>query len=142
MDSIKWKVSGIFKADAQKVYEEIGDTSVTPEEILEKARKKRSELHKCFEWDDSVAAERYRLQQARQIIQLLVITPKTDDDEPVRVFQITSEKNVYQPTRMILQQPDEYEQLLRRAKGELFAIEKRYKMLSELEAVFAAIDML
>ena len=142
MESVKWKVSGIFKADAQKVYEEIGDTSVSPEEILKKARKKRSELHKCFEWDDSVAAERYRLQQARQIIQLLVITPKYEDDEPVRVFQITSEKNVYQPTRMILQQPDEYAQLLKRAKGELFVIEKRYKMLSELEAVFAAIDEL
>ena len=142
MDSVKWKVSGIFKADAQRVYEELGDTSITPEEVLEKARKKRSELHKCFEWDDSVAAEKFRLQQARQIIQMLVITPKSEDDEPVRVFQITSEKNVYQPTRMILQQPDEYEQLLRRAKGELFAIEKRYKMLSELEAVFAAIDEL
>lgn len=142
MDSVKWKVSGIFKADAQKVYEEIGDTSITPEELLEKARKKRTELHKCFEWDDSVAAERYRLQQARQIIQLLVITPKYEDDEPVRVYQISSEKNVYQPTRLIIQQPDEYAQLLRRAKGELFAIEKRYKMLSELEAVFAAIDEL
>lgn len=142
MDSVKWKISGVFKADAQKVYQEIGDTSITPEEVLEKARKKRSELHKCFEWDDSVAAEKFRLQQARQIIQLLVITPKYEDDEPIRAFQISSEKNVYQPTRLIIQQPDEYTQLLKRAKGELFAIEKRYKMLSELEAVFAAIDML
>ena len=142
MESVKWKISGVFKADAQKVYEEIGDTSVSPEEILKKARQKKSELHKCFEWDDSVAAERFRLQQARQIIQLLVITPKYEDDEPVRVFQITSEKNVYQPTRMILQQPDEYAQLLKRAKGELFALQKRYKILSELEAVFAAIDEL
>ena len=142
MDSVKWKVSGIFKADAQKVYEELGDTSITPEEVLEKARKKRSELHKCFEWDDSVAAEKFRLQQARQIIQMLVITPRSEDDEPVRVYQISSEKNVYQSTRLILQQPDEYAQLLKRAKMELFAIQKRYQMLSELEAVFAAIDEL
>lgn len=142
MDSVKWKVSGIFKADAQKVYEEIGDTSITPEELLEKARKKRSELHKCFEWDDSVAAEKFRLQQARQIIQLLVITPKYEDDIPVRVFQISSEKNVYQPTRMIFKDEGEYAQLLKRAKGELFAIQQRYQMLSELEAVFKAIDEL
>lgn len=138
-----WKFDGIFKANAQKVYEEIGERRVTPEEVLEQARNNvDSELHKCFEWDDSVAAEKFRLQQARQIIQLLVITPKYEDDEPIRAFQISSEKNVYQPTRLIIQQPDEYTQLLKRAKGELFAIEKRYKMLSELEAVFAAIDML
>jgi len=33
---VEWKINGIFKADAQKVYEEIGDRKVTPEEVLEK----------------------------------------------------------------------------------------------------------
>ena len=60
----EWRIKGIYKADAQKVADEIGDKKVTPQEILEKARDETSELHKCFEWDDSVAAERYRLQQA------------------------------------------------------------------------------
>lgn len=143
MESVKWKISGIFKADAQKVYEEIGEDSITPEALLAKARKdKKSELHKCFEWDDSVAAERYRLQQARQIIQLLVVNVESEEVAPTRIFQITTERNTYQPTRLFLQQPDEYQALLERAKGELRAIKERYKSIAELEEVFEAIDAL
>lgn len=142
MESVKWKINGIFKANAEIVYQEIGSTSVTPEEVLEKARNENSELHKCFLWDNDEAAERYRLQQARQIIQLLVITPKHENDEPIRVYQISSERNTYQPTQFFIQNPDEYQLLLKRAKGELKAIRSRYKTLSELEAVFDSIDNL
>ena len=138
---VEWKINGIFKANAQKVYEEIGDRKVTPEEVLEQARNDEdSELHKCFEWNDSVAAEKYRLTQARQIIQLLVIKPERKEEPQVRVFQITTETNNYQPVRLFLEQPDEYKALLQRAKNELSALKTRYKTLSELENVFAEID--
>lgn len=142
MEIVSWKIEGLFKANAQKVYEEIGDTSISPEEVLEKARNEKSELHKCFEWDDSTAAEKFRLQQARQIIQLLVIVPQKKTDEPVRVFSITSQRNTYQPTRLFLQQPDEYQILLKKAKIELAEFKKRYKTLSELEEIFKCIDEL
>lgn len=138
---VEWKINGIFKANAQKVYEEIGDRKVTPEEVLEQARSdENSELHKCFEWNDSIAAEKYRLTQARQIIQLLVIKPEKKEEPQVRVFQITTETNNYQPTKLFLEQPDEYKALLQRAKNELSALKTRYKTLSELEKVFEAID--
>ena len=138
---VEWKIDGIFKANAQKVYEEIGDRKVTPEEVLEQARNDiNSELHKCFEWDNSVAAEKYRLSQARQVIQFLVIKPEKKDEPQVRVFQITTETNNYQPIRLFLEQPDEYKALLQRAKNELSALKERYKTLSELEAVFIEID--
>lgn len=139
---VVWKLTGIFNADAQKVYEEIGDTQITPAEVLEKAKDENSELHRCFEWDDSKAAEKYRLQQARMVINLLVVKTETPEETPVRVFQITSERNTYQPSKLFLEQPDEYEALLKRAKGELIAIKNRYHSLSELESVFEAIDML
>ena len=42
----EWRIKGIYKADAQKVADEIGDKKVTPQEILEKARDETSELHK------------------------------------------------------------------------------------------------
>ena len=142
MEQVTWKLKGIFKADPQKVYAEIGSTQITPEEVLEKARNEKSELHKCFIWDDTIAAEKYRLGQARQIIQLLVVTPVEEEHTPMRVFQITSEKNVYQPSRVFMEQPDEYKILLERAKGELKAIRNRYKMLSEMEKIFEAIDEL
>ena len=139
---VKWKLDKIFNADAQKCYEEIGDVNVTPEEVLKKAKNKKSELHKCFEWDNDIAAEKYRLQQARQIIQMLVVTPVEEEHTPLRAFQITSERNTYQATRLFLQQPDEYQVLLERAKQELQALRARYKMLTELESIFEEIDAL
>lgn len=138
----EWRIKGIYKADAQKVADEIGEQLATPQEVLEKARDENSELHKCFEWNDGIAAEKYRLQQARAIIINLVYVKKTKEEESVRCFQITTERNTYQPTKQFLVQEDEYQALLKRAKAELDAFKRRYASLTELEEVFKAIDEL
>lgn len=139
----EWKIKGIYKADANKVYNEISTLSeVTPEKVLEKAKNKQSELHRCFCWDDSIAAHRYRLQQARGIIQMLVVTPRAEEEQPTRIFQISSEKNVYQENTFFIQNQDEYQILLKRALAELNAFKRRYATLSELEDVMRAIDEL
>lgn len=136
----EWRIKGIYKADAQKVADEIGEGKVTPQEVLEKAKDENSELHKCFEWDDAVAAEKYRLGQARAIIVNLIFTPKIKEEEPVRCFQITTERCTYQPTQQFLVQEDEYQSLLKRAKSELEAFKRRYHTLTELEQVFEAME--
>lgn len=137
---VSWKTP-LFKADAKKCYEEIGTDGITPQEIVEIARNEDSELHKCFEWDDSIAAEKYRIMQARTILLNLVVVNKPKD-EPVRVYQISATKNVYQPTTFFMKNPTEYQTLLSRAMGELRSIQKRYSQLAELETVFEAIDSL
>lgn len=138
---VQWKVKGIFKADAGKVYKEIGSENITPEQVLEKAKDEDSELHKCFEWDDSIAAEKYRLAQARQIIQLIVTVPDKKEEPPKRVFQISSEKNTYQPMSFFIKNEDEATILLNRAIEELRAFQKRYSSIKgDLEEVFEAID--
>ena len=137
----EWKIKGLFNADAQRVADEIGENSITPEQVLEKARNdENSELHKCFEWNDGIAAEKYRLIQARKIIINLAYVPKEKTDEPVRCFQITREKSVYMPTKQFLVNNDEYQDLLKRAKVELESFKRRYATLSELEIVFEAIE--
>lgn len=138
----QWRIDGIYKADAQKVADEIGEGKVTPQEVLEKARDENSELHKCFEWNDSIAAEKYRLQQAGNVLRMLVFTPKSEEQPPLRIFHITEEKNVYQPTKMFLKNEDEYQSLLKRAISELNAFKQKYHTLSELEEIFKAIDEL
>lgn len=137
----EWKIKGLFKADAQRVADEIGENNITPEQVLEKARNdENSELHKCFEWNDGIAAEKYRLIQARKIIINLAYVPKEKTDEPVRCYQITREKSVYMPTKQFLVNNDEYQDLLKRAKVELESFKRRYATLSELETVFEAIE--
>ena len=142
MTNVEWKVKGLFKADAQKVYEEIGDRKITPEQVLEIAKDKKTELHKCFEWNNSVAANKYRLIQAQTIIRTLVIKTEEPEELPVRIFQTTSVRNEYQPIRMFLENKDEYERLLQRCKNELKDIRNRYEQLTEMEEIFAAIDAL
>ena len=145
MERIRWSVEGLHKGDAQKCYDECQTLEeVTPESVLDKARNKKTELHKCFEWDDSVAGEKYRIIQARDIIRhFVIVTPDEEEDAPkVRSYQISTTTNRYEPTRMFLQNPDEYKELLKRAKAELEAFKQRYKTLTELEMIFEEIDRL
>ncbi len=144
-----WKIK-LYDADAQAVADEIaaiGETA-TPVQIVDKARDEATELHKCFTWDDAEAAEKYRLNEARQIVRLLVIKPREDEaetkSEPIRLFYKTDRDHDsgYKQTRLILQDKDEYRALLRQAKAELNAFRVKYKTLVELEAVFEAIDEL
>lgn len=137
----EWRIKGVYKADPQKVADEIGNDRITPQEVLERARNENTELHKCFEWDDSVAAEKYRLKQAQMILISLVFK-KSEEHEPVRVYQITSERNTYQPIQKFLVIEDEYQSLLKRAKNELESFQRKYRTLSELETVFEAIEAL
>lgn len=141
-----WKNSvhtfNIAKADAQKVGEEIEKSNFNVDEMLDYAKNEDSELHKLFEWNNDIAAEKYRRLQAREIIRSIVIKGTENTDTPIRSFQITTKPNTYAPVHTFLTNKNEYESLLSRAISELKAIENRYKQLSELEEVFMAIDSL
>lgn len=140
-----WKSGCRISADAQKVADEILaiGKSATTAQILDKARDEKTELHKCFDWDDAEAAEKWRLQQARHIVCNLVIKEKTDVPKPeVRVFFKTDDESGYKPTVLIMQDKDEYQKLLARALAELNSFRAKYKSLTELDGVFDAIDQL
>lgn len=140
-----WKSGCRISADAQKVADEILaiGSSATTAQILDKARDEQTELHKCFDWDDAEAAEKWRLQQARHIVCNLVIKEKSDTPRPeVRVFFKTDTDSGYKPTVLIMQDKDEYQKLLARALAELNSFRAKYKSLTELDGVFDAIDQL
>jgi hypothetical protein len=45
---------------------------LTPEGVLDDARNPNSPLHECFTWDDGVAAEAFRLIQAKAVVRVAV----------------------------------------------------------------------
>ena len=144
--TVRWKLTGIFKADAEMVANEIaaiGD-NVTPQQIVDRAKDEDSELHKCFTWDDTIAAQKWRLEEARKVVQLLVIdrSQETETEPPVRVFfKIgNTHDEGYKQTVNILRNNDEYAALLKQALAELEAFQRKYRTLSELEPVFDAIS--
>lgn len=80
-----WRDNSEFKgkADAEKVQQEINMLAAKDangkcknEVLVDFARRHpASESHKCFEWDDTKAAERYRLSQATRIkCEIITIT--------------------------------------------------------------------
>ena len=139
-----WKLPGIFRADAQKVADEIsalGD-EVTPEQIVEAARDENTELHKCFDWDDTIAAEKWRLHQARQVVCFIVYRERdsSPDSVPVRVFHKVEYSGGYKPAVRVFKNEDEYQKLLQTAYAELRAFKIKYARLQELSEILALID--
>ncbi len=143
---VTWKIKGLYKADAEAVYSEItalGD-SFSPEQIVEAARDEKSELHKCFTWDDTKAADNWRKHQARILVTQLVVRTETTDKEPVavRVIVTTSTRNEYKPVVKLIEVEQDYADLLARAINELKAFQQKYKTVTELREIFEAIDEL
>ena len=144
---VSWKLDGIFKADAQLVAQEITDIGddFTCQQIVDKARDSTTELHKCFEWNDSIAAEKYRLKQAQQVVTHLVIVKSGENQKPEKtnirmIVNNGTGTNTYTPLRHVVRKQDEYERLLEKARMELSAFKKKYSSLSELEEILALID--
>ena len=146
---IKWSLNGIYKADPTKCYEEIqgiGD-EVTPRQVLDRARNKRTELHKCFDWDDSVAAEKYRLEQARDVLRKLIVVKRevdNDEREPIQFRVMMKNENTqnstYKQTIFMVKDEDEYQKLLEQARLELHVFKQKYSCLSELANILALIE--
>ena len=67
-----------------------------PASVVEAARSESSPLHPCFTWDDSVAAEKQRLHEARLLIKCIRIErPETGRTEPVYVSVRTEDARGY-----------------------------------------------
>lgn len=142
-ETVRWMARG-FKGNARQVYEEIqtlGD-SYTPYDIVELAKDPQTELHKCFEWDDTTAAKKWRIHTAKQICCSLKVVVTQENKEPVayRLIQADKEEKVYKPVVFTVRHEDDYARLLRQAKEELAAFKKRYKSIVELESVIDEID--
>lgn len=138
-----------FKADAQKCADEIMEIceeleSATPQQILEKARDSNTELHKCFTWDDTEAAKKWRISEARAVVRNLKIIEQNPDkqSEPttIRVFYKTDNESGYKPTKLILKKPDEYKALVERCRSELLAIKQKFNSISEYEEIWEMIN--
>jgi len=111
----EWKESANFKADVNKVKKELDclGNDFSPHEIVEKAKNSKTELFKCFEWNNKKCGEKFRLDQARQLIRSIIIIPEKENIE-IRAYEsiIYNEKKCYVPTEIIIKDEDLYLQLV------------------------------
>lgn len=138
----KWNVNGIFKGDANKVGAELErieeEGELTNASVLEYAKQnKNSELHSCFEWNDNVAAQRYRLHQANQI--LVSISLVIDDSEPeetTRAFvsiKTKEDTKVFKNIVSVIENNEEYNQLKDKAKRDFISYKEKYDKVLKLK---------
>lgn len=120
---------------------------ITPSIVVESARSEKSPLHSCFEWDDSLAAEKYRIEQAKFMIRKIVVRIEKKDVKPVRAY--VSIQDNEQPTKKhydhvcrVLSVEETRAELLTRAWKELIEWKARYQHLSEFAQVIAIIEPL
>lgn len=113
------------------------------EQVVVAASAKESPLHKYFEWNDGQAAAKYRIQQARELIRVVVqyIGPERDS-VPMRVFvSLTSDRKEggYRVLTDVLSDEVMRARLLKDALEEMRRFEIKYAKLKELSRVLEAI---
>lgn len=105
---------------------------LTPEAVVEAARSEDSPLHGRFEWNDSVAAERYRKDQARDLIRSVKVEFVDGRGEPqaVRAFHSVRSaqagRPVYQTVEKIAEDDIAAQQLLRQMDLDWRSFKRRY----------------
>lgn len=119
----------------QAIYDQHG--KLTPEIVVNEARDKDHPLHNRFEWDNEVAGEAWRREQAHRLIQKVkVVYREADDNQPeksVRAFHaVRSEKgHVYEPVGKVVRDDFTRQLLLNDMRREWQALKRRYEEFEE-----------
>ena len=119
--------------------------SVTSEKFLNESRAASSPTHDMFEWNDGIAAEKYRLEQARHIINSIELQIVSDEDIAKPAFinvevKATAKTAVYKNIECAFNNEEQKRNILLNALNELRSFERKYSSLKELSEVFSAID--
>lgn len=122
------------------------DGILRPHDVVHFAANPKTALHSHFTWDDTKAAQEYRLEEARRLIRVaVVLEPNTS--KTVRAYvSLTGERNQdggYRAIAEVLSDEDLMARLLDDALDDLNLFKNKYetlRQLSKLESVFQAID--
>lgn len=118
--------------------------SITPALLVDAARSPAHPLHNEFDWDDSAAAERWRQQQARVLINCVRVIVTGGDGPATRVayvsVQTRDDGKAYLPSSVVLSDVEYRDQAIAEALSILEGWKRRFAHLEELAEVFAVID--
>ena len=120
-----WAKGSHHKVDAQTAGEVCNSLEaegrLTAADLVEESRPEEAPLHPEFEWDDSIAAEKYREVQAGGVIRHLVkVSIDVEEAQPIRAFfPVTVSEKTYERIEAIISVEDKRQVLLNRALSEL-----------------------
>ena len=141
---VKAEDAGIELERIQNKYGE-----VTPKNLLDESRPVTAVMHNCYEWNDTVAAEKWRLQQSRNIMSCLTVTYEyvEDNSDEIKTIEVRAFQNVsperngkFIHVKAAMESQEYRDEVMRHALRELAEFRKKYADLSELSKVISLID--
>jgi len=121
---------------------------ITPKIIVSDAKPKNSVLHKAFEWNNTRAADLYRLDQAKYILRSIVICtlPNGQKCAPTKMWvniQNGAHKNKRENVHIYdaMNNPKLRRLVIKQALAELEQWRKRYEDYVELAEIFKMITL-
>lgn len=115
-----------------------------PDDVVQEARDPKNPLHRCFDWKDTLAAKKWRIYQARKLINSIEVFVKVipgKPSEPVTAFvHVNKQEQGYQSTYVAMSNEEMRENLLQDALSHLEGVQKRYSHLMELVPVWKVVN--
>jgi hypothetical protein len=151
----EWVSGSRVNGDAQRIGERIDtikeahDGLVTPEQLVDDGRDTASPLHSCFEWNDTVAADKHRVEQARLVLRSITISISDDRRVPVRAFVCVEPphsgeeerpESAYIAVHDALADENMRKQVLASALSEIMTWRRKYNRLQEFAQLFQVVD--
>ncbi len=112
--------------------------SLSPRELVNKARSKSSPIHDCFTWDDKKAGENFRVWQARKYIdsyKIVVQGQRVRAYHNIKVQFEDVKTQGYYGIEKVLSDKQLHDALLKEMASEITRLYDKYKTLKEIKTV-------
>jgi hypothetical protein len=141
--NIKSFAKGIDPDEAAAEFERIENVfgSITPETILAASTPVDALFHNLFEWDDTEAATKYRLHQARTIINNIQLTIITDGaSRVVSAYEVVKTENFRGYKSITTLSSDEVTQVKNRTIRDLNVLKEKLQVYKKFDAAIPHLD--
>ena len=114
---------------------------INTETVVESASSPESPLHKYFEWDDTVAAQKFREHQAGVLIRRVCLAKDNENDKIVPFYvavvkeDSASKKKSYETLIAVMHEESLKVQYLNQCKREVESVVAKYRRVSELPEI-------
>lgn len=121
----------------QSIYDQ--HRQLTPALVVDEARSPKHPLHSRFEWDDTVAGEKWRHHQAHELITSVKISYRdaAGSQREIRQFHAIRREagHVYEPTEKVVADEVMTKILMADMEREWRALKKRYDQFAEFRTM-------
>jgi hypothetical protein len=130
----------VYGQELEKISKE--NEGITPDIVVETATDEKNPLHGYFEWDDGIAGHSWRKQQARVLINCIVIEHPDIETKIAKYENIKIEtgERVYKDIVEIMTDEDYRNQVLDKAMKSINYWREQYSGFTALLPIIEAID--